>query len=320
MTTTELQIAGKKSNGALANHRRQQEARVMATRWVDLCAPGEAEFTILDQEFHFHPLAIEDCRHFNQRSKVEAYDGYLFISLTRPLFTVGQEEMEAEEIQVFLGPDYLVTVHDRPSSIIDQVRVRYAQEERSSRCSPDFVLHTLADLLVDSYFPILEEIEDEIDRLEDDVLVSLSQKTISRIFALKQTLIYLRKLAGPLREVMNTLSSQRFPLISEPAAFYFRDLYDHLVRIYEMIETSRDLLSNVLDAYLSTVNNRLSEVMKRLTLVATVFMPLSFIVGFGGMNFTQIPFDQLWAFIFVLFTLVVSALVLLVWYWRSRWV
>jgi magnesium transporter len=174
--------------------------------------------------------------------------------------------------------------------------------------------------MADSYFPLLDEVEDEIDILEDQILENATQETLHRIFTLKQQLVYLRKITAPMRDVMNALAGTRYGMISEHTAFYFRDVYDHLARIYELVETSRDLLGNALDAYLSIVSNRLNEVMKRLTLIATIFMPISFLAGLGGINFQQMPFNSPVAFVVFLGVIALVPVVMLIWFWRSKWV
>ncbi len=287
--------------------------------WVDLAGPSEDELAWLQQTFDFHPLTIDDCRHFNQRAKVEEYDTYLFITMAVPRRAVNGQEMEADELHAFLGSDYLVTVHANSMPAIETIRQRLLADKASSKLAPDFLLYVVTDLLVDRYFPILDEIEEDIDAVEDEVLAQPTRATLNRIFALKQDLIYLRKTAGPAREVFNALAGRRFPLVSARTGIYFRDVYDHLVRTYEIIETSRDLLSNSLDAYLSVVSNRLNEVMKQLTLIATIFMPLSFLVGFGGINFESMPFQSAVAFAVFVVALAVSPIALLAWMRRKEW-
>lgn len=281
--------------------------------WLDVSAPTEDDLTWLARAYGFHPLAIEDCRHFNQRAKVEAYPGYLFLSLSA--MTRHDGELMPRELEVFLGTDFLITVHREPFDALDYARTHWRDHPRA-----DFVLYLLADHIADTYFPILDEIEDEIDELEDVILENPTQATLQRIFVLKQQLVALRKVVAPMREVMNALASTRYALIDEHTALYFRDVHDHLIRIYDLIETSRDLLGNALDAYLSTVSNRLNEVMKRLTLITTVFMPISFLVGFGGMNFAHIPFDDARAFGLMLALLIITPILMALWFWRSKWV
>ena len=280
--------------------------------WLDGSAPTEDDLAWLARAYDFHPLALEDCRNFNQRAKVEAYHGYLFLSLTTTARQNG--ELVPQEMEAFLGTDYLITVHRESLPAIGAVREHWKTNARA-----DFLLYLIADHMVDVYFPMLDEIEDEIDQLEDAILENATQATLHRIFTLKQQLVFLRKMTAPMRDVMNALASTRYGLIDAQTALYFRDAYDHLTRIYDLIETSRDLLGNALDAYLSTVSNRLNEVMKRLTLITTIFMPISFLVGFGGMNFQQMPFDNPIAFGILISLLVIAPITMFVWFWRSRW-
>lgn len=286
--------------------------------WLDVNAPCEEDLAWLERTYHFHPLTIDDIRNFNQRAKVEAYNGYLFLSFSIAVRENG--ELHAHEMEAFLGPDFLVTVHREPLEAVAAVCDHFTKQNHANSTRPDFVLYMIADHMVDRYFPLLDEMEDEIDALEDQILENATQATLHRIFALKQQLVFLRKMAAPMRDVMNTLAGTRYGLVDEHTALYFRDVYDHLVRIYDLVETSRDLLGNSLDAYLSTVSNRLNEVMKRLTLIATIFMPISFLAGLGGMNFEQIPFDNPIAFgVLIVFVLLVPTSMLL-WFWRNRWV
>lgn len=285
--------------------------------WLDVNKPTEADLTWLEQTYHFHPLAIEDCRNFNQRAKVESYDGYLFLSLVTAIRDA--EDIHPHEVEVFLGPDYLITVHREELPALVELPDRM-NANSLVKAHPDFLLWMVVDRMVDVYFPLLDEMEDEIDGLEDQILENATQATLQRIYALKRELVTLRKITAPMRDVMNALAGTRYPLVNEHTAFYFRDAYDHLTRIYDLIETSRDLLSNALDAYLSTVSNRLSEIMKRLTLFTTIFMPISFLVGFGGMNFQQLPFSSPQFFYTLLALIILLPTIMFIWFRRSKWV
>jgi magnesium transporter len=284
--------------------------------WLDVFEPTDEDLGWLAQVYAFHPLTIEDCRHFNQRAKVEAYDGYLFLSLTTSDRIDGQ--VHPHEVEAFLGPDFLVTVHREPISALATAREHCGAFQLTAQA--DMVLYLISDHMVDEYFPLLDQIKDEIDTLEDEILQAATQETLARIYDLKRQLVLLRKISSPMRDVMNALAGTRYAFVDPSTTLYFRNTYDHLTRIYDLIETSRDLLGNALDAYLSSVSNRLSEVMKRLTLFTTVFMPISFLVGFGGMNFTQMPFDNPVAFAILMTLLVVTPITMLVWFWRSKWV
>lgn len=290
-----------------------------ACSWVDICPPTEADLAWLEKTYGFHALTIEDCRNFNQRAKVEEYDGYLFITMAVPRASPLGQPMDADELHAYLGPDYLVTVHERALEGLEHVRQRLATDKSADPPMPDFLFYLLADQLVDRYFPILDQIEDHIGEIEDEVVAHPDPTTLSEVFLLKQRLVYMRRTSGQARELFHALSGRRFPLISSRTEFYLRDVHDHLVRIYDIIEMSRDLLSNALDAYLSVQSNRLSEVMKRLTLVATIFMPLSFVVGFGGMNFVAMPFDRPLAFAVTIFLILVTPALMLIWFWRRNW-
>ena len=288
-----------------------------AALWLNVNAPTDEDLDWLERTYRFHPLTIEDCRNFNQRAKVEAYDGYLFLSLT----TTSREngDLRPQEIEAFLGPDYLITVHREPLAALDAVREHYGSDKAGLSVRPDFLLYLIADHMVDVYFPLLDEVEDEIDALEDEILEKPRQATLHRIFKLKQQLVFMRKITAPMRDVMNALAGTRYGLVEEHTALYFRDIYDHLIRIYDLVETSRDLLGNALDAYLSTVSNRLNEVVKRLTIFTAIFMPISFLVGLGGINFQQMPFDNSLAFAIFLVVLALTPVATIIWFWRKNW-
>ncbi len=286
--------------------------------WLDVDAPTEEDLAWLEHTYHFHPLTIEDIRNFNQRAKIESFGDYLFISLTTAVRV--NDDLQARELEAFLGQDYVITAHREPVAALQEVHAHFEKNHQVIAPRPDFLLYTIVDHMVDRFFPLLDEMEDEIDALEDQILENATQATLHHIFTLKQQLVFLRKITAPMRDVMSALAGTRYELVDGHTALYFRDVYDHLVRIYDLIETSRDLLGNSLDAYLSTVSNRLNEVMKRLTLIATIFMPISFLTGLGGMNFQQMPFDNPIAFGIILLFLVLVPTSMLTWFWRSRWV
>ncbi|MBI5303948.1 MAG: magnesium/cobalt transporter CorA [Chloroflexi bacterium] len=285
--------------------------------WLDVSAPTNDDLNWLARVYNFHPLALEDCRHFEQRAKVEAYDDYLFISIDAVARNNG--DLVAQEMETFLGADYLVTVHREPVVVLDTMRARCVSDRRTGAYPADYFFYVIADQIVDGYFPLIDQIEDEIDDLEDNILDHATQASLHRIFALKRQLVELRKIIGPMRDAMDILADTRYETIDPRTALYFRDIYDHLVRIYDLIETSRDLLSNALDAYLSIVSNRLNDVMKRLTLFTTIFMPISFLVGFGGMNFDHMPFDNPIAFGAILALIVLFPIGMLIYYRRHGW-
>ena len=288
-----------------------------ATVWLDVSTPTEDDLNWLTRAYNFHPLAIEDCRNFEQRAKVDAYEGYLFLSVGA---IVRNDMMHVHEMETFLGPDYLITVHREKITALDWMRARCIADSRTGKYRPDFLYYIIVDHIVDNVFPMMDSLEDDIDALEDEVLDHATQESLHRIFDLKRQLVDVRKVVGPMRDAMDVLADTRYEIIDPRTAIYFRDVYDHLVRIYDLIETSRDLLGNALDAYLSSVSNRLNDVMKRLTLFTTIFMPISFLVGFGGMNFVGIPFDNPLALGIMLLLIVAFPSGMLIYYRHKNWV
>lgn len=319
MPTSRIQL---ESAPVLETAKRDVERLVAQKRglfWVDLIAPTEAELSRLQRTFEFHPLSIEDSSHFRQRSKVDVYDGYLFISLYAHRFDKDKREILADELHVFLGSNYLVTVHREPLTALSRARERYERETEAYKRGPDFFLYLIGDELVDSYFPLLDGLEAQIDELEEQIGTDPGSSVMRSIFSLKQELIHLRKATGPQREVFNSLSTRHYDLIDRRLSLYFQDVYDHIVRIYEMIETHRELLGNALDAYYSATSTRLNEVMKRLTLIATIFMPLSVLTGLGGVNFRHMPFESPVAFGLLLASIVFVPVSMWLWFKSRRW-
>ncbi|MCA9037862.1 MAG: magnesium/cobalt transporter CorA, partial [Planctomycetaceae bacterium] len=249
--------------------------------WVDIQKPDEAWLQSLAEEFQFHALTIEDCLHFDQRPKLESYDGYLFLVIQG--FRVDWEQLEnsdAVELHLFIAPNYLVTVHDEPIAAIDSVWRRIASDGRLSESRGDYMAYLIADVLIDSYFPILDEIELRLDHVEDRILTTGEDVSLEEILDFKRLLVSLRRILSPQRDVLSNLARRGDSLVSDRVTLYFRDVYDHTLRIHESIEAARELLANVRDGHLWSLSQRTNEIMKRLTVLSAVFMPLTFITGF----------------------------------------
>jgi len=261
--------------------------------WVDAEAEPPETLEALSRQFQLHPVTLDDFINQNQRPKIEEFDHYVFLVI-HALRAIHRDELETDEIHIALTPHSLFTVHDRPVEVMKRIFDRCLSDPRAEQNGPSFLLYLLSDAVVDAYFPILDGLSDEIDALEDAVIDARGRTHIHRIFEMKRVLVHLRKVVSPQREVYNALSRRDYQYIDARLAVYFRDIYDHLVRAYELIDSHRDLVANTLDAYLASVSNRLGQVMKQLTVIATIFMPLSFLTGFFGMNFTRIPFDRGW--------------------------
>jgi magnesium transporter len=251
--------------------------------WLDLRIKNEdsPEYALLRDSFHFHPLALEDAAQFGQRAKLDSYDDFAFLVVFGP----GKSD-HLVEVHCFCAQNYLVTVHHRDCPSIEELK-RRMQLAGSPLASHVMVLYRVVDALVDGFFPLLASLDDQIDDLEDEILKAPTDEQLGRLFEMKRSLIVLRKVVTPERDVFATLitSAELIPGMTSEYERYFRDVYDHLIRVSDLVDSYRDLLSGALDTHLSTVSNRLNVVMKQLTIIATVFLPLSFLTGFFGQNF-----------------------------------
>ncbi|HEY5599166.1 MAG TPA: magnesium/cobalt transporter CorA, partial [Candidatus Manganitrophaceae bacterium] len=236
----------------------------------------------------FHPLAIEDCVTETLLPKIDDFGDYIFLVLHGS--RVSEERgFSTAEINFFLGPHYLVSYHDQPSRSVNRTKERLLKNAPSMTKGVDFLLHEILDGMVDNYFPVLDQFDDAVDGIEEEVFSHPDQETLNKIFTLKKEVMHLRRVTGPQREILNRLSRDNFSVISPKAAIYYRDVYDHLVRISDLSESYRDLITGALEAYLSVVSNRLNEIMKILTIFTATFMPLTLITGIYGMNIESIP-------------------------------
>ena len=289
-------------------------------RWIDLCGQDADSLQLLAQRFGFHPLTIEDCAHFNQRPKLESYGDYLFLVLHgfRRL-EEGAVLAEPFELHIFLGRDYLVTVHSEPIPALETVWRRAHSDASALNRGADFVSYLLADALVDAYFPVLDAISYQVDDIEERVLDRHQDVALSEIFSLKRLLVSLRKVLSPQRDVLLLLAKRGDGWIDERTALYFQDVYDHILILSESVETTRDLLGNALDAYLWSQSQRTNEIMKRLTLLSAIFLPLTFITGFFGQNFDDLPFNNRLLFAVMLISCACIPGGMIYYFIRSRW-
>jgi magnesium transporter len=288
-----------------------------AVAWVRCLTPTEADLAWLQGTFSLHPLTIEDCRHRNQRPKLEPYEGYVFMVLFALAWEGG--EPETNEIHCFLTRHCLITVEDHDSAAIADVWRRMHVAPALMEQGADFVYYAVADAVVDTFFSLLDTLEDGIDEIEDRIFSPQSQSIQALIFSRRNALIALRRAIGPMRDVFNALLNRHLPMIRDGHLVYFRDLYDHTVRTYEVLEIARERLSNALEVHLSHISNTLNQVMKRLTAIATIFMPLTFLTGFFGMNFEQLPFRSPLTLALALTSMVLIPAVMWVWMRRARW-
>jgi len=288
--------------------------------WLDLHRPAAADLTLLADAFGFHPLAIEDASHFGQRPKIEEFDDFVYLVA----FGANEDQDGLVEVHCFFGERFLVTVHRDSCPPFDDLRARAAREMAPPAKGAMLLYHVL-DALADSFFPGLSRLDDRIDELEDGVLQKPDDAQLQELFRLKRQLVQWRKVITPERDVLARLVTGVFALpgMTPDMERYYRDVYDHLIRIGDLVDSYRDLLTGAMDVYLSTVSNRLNDIMKRLTIVATVFMPLTWITGFFGMNFGWLVLNVTgWqAFmVFGLATQVVAIGVMFVLFRRRRWI
>ena len=252
--------------------------------WLDIQAPGEDDLKILEKVFGFHHLTIEDIQHQDQRPKLEEYAGYTFIVIfTAKLAPDG--EIQFQEHHMFVSKDYLVTVHDDPAEILVTLADRVKRSPELTKGNPGFLTYLVIDDLVDSLFPLLESLDDRIDTLEDRILADATPELLGQINQYKRQVIELRKFIGAQRDLFQRLITHSIDVRGEELTLYWRDVHDHLIRQYETVDSLRDLLTGAMDIYLSTVSNRLNNTMKALTVIASLFLPLTFLTGFFGMNF-----------------------------------
>ncbi len=298
-----------------------------ALLWVDFVSePPEVCLPLL-QEFKFHPLAIDDALQETHVPKLDDWGDYLYIVLNYMNTQNNGEawETEVDELDIFLGKTYVVTHHDYPIAAVDETWHACDRDIRNLQAGADHLLYRIADNLVASYMPAVERIDEAIDQIEDQVFDRPDPRTLEKLFALKRVLLAMRRIILPQREVLNKLARDDYGVIDPRDRVFFRDIYDHLVRLHDINESLRDLVGGALDTYLSVINNRMNEVMKTLTIITTLFMPLTFVTGFLGMNFFE-PHGTLkeWtttpAFYVVLAINILLPIGMYVWMRRRTWV
>ena len=288
--------------------------------WLDIEAPDDSDYDLLEDTFKFHPLTIEDIRHQNQRPKVDEYPEYNFTVIFVAVWDNG--DVALREQHLFVGEHYLITVHQEPSPQLKELQERIHKSPELTKGKPAFLTYMAIDALVDASFPVLEKLDDEVDELEDEITENATDKQLGRIYHLKHTVTELRRFLGAQRDVFQALITHGIHLQQQDMTLYYRDVYDHIVRQYETADSLRDLLTGAMDVYLSTVSNRLNQTTKALTVIASLFLPLSFLTGFYGMNFSYLtgilesPYS---AFAVGVGTMVIATLIQLWLFKRRGW-
>jgi len=271
--------------------------------------------------FGIHPLVLEDILNTGQRPKIENYEGYTYIVVKMLFYDNNLEEFTTEQESFILGENYVISFSERKVEIYNTVREEIRKGVgRIRKMGADYLIYNLLDTIVDNYFVVLDELSERIEDTEDELVTNPSKSTLQVIHKLKRQMLYLHKSVWPLREVINFLTRSETPLVKESVDVYIRDLYDHVIQVMDTTETLRDILSSMLDMYLSSVSNKMNEIMKVLTIISTVFIPLSFIVGLYGMNLTNMP-EYNWPWMYpVVWVIMISIVIsMLIFFKKKKW-
>src|SRR5689334_12355816 len=294
-----------------------------AVIWVDMEQPtGEDERVLLDV-FKFHPVTVEDCRENRHYPKIEEFHDYIYFIVHGVTANTSPDRFTTIELDGFLGPNYVLTYHHEMFRSINNVKQQLRQTPIACQRGPAFLLHQILDQVVDYYSPVLDNFDDRIDQLEDDIftLKRPNNEILSEIMDLKRSVLRLRRISTKQMDIMLRMSRGEFHLIPDDMRPFYRDIYDHIVRVTDLAENYRDLISGSLEAYLSVVSNRLNEIMKVLTIFSAIMLPLTFIAGVYGMNFDNMPeLHSRYGYFGALVVMFVIAIVMLIFFWRRGWI
>jgi len=291
--------------------------------WINIDGVHDAAVVQkIGTHFRVHPLVLEDIMNTTQRPKLEDYGSYLYlvVRMTRPDPKDGEERFE--QVSLIVGKNFVISFQEAVGDVFDPVRGRIRRGKgRIRQMRPDYLAYALLDAVVDGYFVELEELGEEIETLEEEVMAKPVPATAQHVHRLKRDMIFLRKSVWPMREVISSLERSESPLFKGATTVFLKDLYDHVIQVMDTIETYRDMLSGMLDVYLSSVSNRMNEVMKVLTIIATIFIPLTFIAGIYGMNFKYMPeLDWRWGYFGALVIMAAVGVVMIFYFKRKKWI
>ncbi len=291
--------------------------------WIDIKGVHDSKLVSeLGEHFGIHPLVMEDILNTNQRPKTEVFDNYLFIVLKMLSYNEEENIIDSEQVSMIVGRGYVISMQEKEEDILDPLRERLRKGKgRIRKAGADYLAYAILDVIADNYFLLLEKLGEQMEDFEDRLLKGPDQETLRQLYILKRETFLLRKSVWPLREVVTQLERADSPLIMKETAPFLRDLYDHTIRIIETVETHREMTAGLIELYLSSNSNRMSEVMKVLTIIATIFIPLTFIVGIYGMNFAYMPeLEWPWAYFAVLFIMLGIGAGMLLYFRRKRWI
>ena len=290
--------------------------------WINV--DGIHDVALIDsfkESFRLHPLVVEDIVHTGQRPKIEDYGEYIYIVFTMLTYDEERKEIRGEQVSLILSEHFVLSFQERRGDIFDLIRERIRNSKgRIRKMGTDYLAYVLVDAVVDHYFVILEKIGERIEELEESLTRNAKPETMQEIHRLKREMIYLRKSIWPLRESISGLEKSESALIKKATLKYLRDVYDHTIQVIDTVETFRDMLSGMHDTYLTNISNRMNEIMKVLTIIATIFIPMTFIAGIYGMNFKFMPeLDWRWGYFMVWGVVVLIAVLMVIFFRRKKW-
>ena len=290
--------------------------------WINITGLNDLELIEkIGNIFEIHPLVMEDIVNTDHRPKFEEYDEYYYSIVKMLTWDEKNAEMNSEQVSFILGKNYLITFQEIEGDVFDSIRERLRKNKgRVRREDSDYLCYALMDSIVDNYFTVLENIAEDTEQLEDTLLKNADSSVLQRIHQLKRQLIFMRKSVWPLREILNNIDRLESDLVKSSSKLFFRDVYDHTIQIIDTVENLRDIVTGMLDIYLSTISNRMNEVMKVLTIIATIFIPLTFLAGIYGMNFQYMP-ELAWKFGYpmALGAMGLVGIIMLVFFRRKKW-
>jgi magnesium transporter len=293
-----------------------------AVTWINI--DGIHDIGIIEkigEHFGLHPLVLEDIVNTGQRPELEEFEKYIFIVLKMLMLSEKNGEIDSEQVSLILGKNYVISFQEKEGDVFNPIRERIRNNKGKIRKKgADYLAYCLMDAIVDNYFIILEKIGEKSEEIEEGIVTKPTSETLQVIQRLKREMIFLRKSVWPLREVISTMQRQESHLIQKSTGIYLRDVYDHTIQVIDTIETLRDTVSSILDIYLSSVSNKMNEIMKVLTIIAVIFIPLTFVAGVYGMNFKYMPELQWhWGYFMVLGVMAVIGILMLIFFKRKKW-
>jgi magnesium transporter len=291
--------------------------------WINVVGLSDEEvIEKIGEKYKIHPLVLEDILHTEQRPKIEFFDNYIFIVLKTMSHNKKENKINFEQLSILLGNHFVITFQEKKSNIFDALKKRLNDEKSKLRqMNSDYLAHGILDIVIDNYFLILEKFGNDIELFEDELMIEPLTKTLNEVYQLKRELLFLRKSVFPLKDVVTKLERSESKLIDDKTKFYLKDIYDHVVQVIETVDTQRDLVMGLLELYDSRVSQRMNEVIKVLTIISTIFIPLTFIAGIYGMNFKFMPeLSWEWGYYFTLMLMIVAGIGMIIFFKRKKWI